>query len=319
MELLQRYVDNVKIYLPGDERDDIGNELYSGLLDQCDELSDTLGREATESEVAELLKRNGHPMEVAAGYRPRKALVSEALLPLYMQVLKWVFLAVIIGNGVAAVMGVLNQPQPQFLDAALAWLAGSINAGLQSFALVTLGFFLAGESLSFRDVFGKWEPRNLPRVAAAGQRISSFDSAVELVAMVLVAGWLNDLFPATGFGGMEVTVSSGLHALLPWLNGVIALSLLMALDKLFLPFWTRAKLVVESAIRLLWLFLLGRLYYLDEVLTVQWGGAGEYFWEMPQAYWQLAVIAAILGTGWGLLQNLWRYRQTVGATRHFQG
>ncbi|UHQ55193.1 MULTISPECIES: hypothetical protein [unclassified Microbulbifer] len=314
MELLQRYVDNVKTYLPGGLRDDIGSELYSGLQDQYDDLSEALGRDPTESELSELLKRRGHPMEVAAAYQPRRALVSEALLPLYMQVLKWVFLAILIGNGAVLLVELLNQSQPQFLAAALGWLKGSFDAGLYSFALVTLGFFLAGESISFSDAFGKWDPRKLPRIAAAGQRISAFDSAVELVAMVLLAGWLNDLFPAiqaTGPGGIEVTISSELRALLPWLNMAIALNLLMALDKLFLPFWTRAKLALDSAINLLWLFLFAQLFGLEQVFSLQWEGAGVNSWEMPAAKWQLVVIVAALVTGWDLLQNLRRYFRTI--------
>ncbi|MCW8126521.1 hypothetical protein [Microbulbifer halophilus] len=56
MDWLQRYVDNVKTYLSGRHREDIGSELYSDLRDQCDDMAESLGRESTEAEVLALLK-----------------------------------------------------------------------------------------------------------------------------------------------------------------------------------------------------------------------------------------------------------------------
>lgn len=312
MELLQRYVDNVKTYLPGKLREDIGSELYSGLQDEYDEMSDTLGRAPTEVELSALLQRRGHPMEVAAAFRPRKTLVSEALFPLYTQVLKWVFLAVIVGNGAVAVLSLFQQSEPSFIRAAVQWLSGTLDSALYCFAWVTIGFYLAGESLSYRNTFRKWDPRKLPRIADANQRISQFESAVEFAAMLLFVGWLNDIsavFQSTDTAAINFAFSEEMRALLPWLNIAIGLRILLALDKLFVPYWTRAKLMVDGAINVFWLLLLAQLFSLQQVFSIEWGVNGSESWEMPLKNWQIIVVVTAIFTAFDLLKDLQRYRR----------
>lgn len=309
MDWLQRYVDNVKTYLPGGQREDIGSELYSGLRDQCDDMAESLGREPTEAEVLALLKQKGHPMEVAAAYQPRRVLVSETLFPLYILVLKWVLLAIVIANGVVALLGLIGQSEPAFSGVALQWLAGTYNAALHSFAWITLSFYIAGEGISYRDVFGKWDPRKLPRVAAGGKRISQFESAVQLVAMVLLMGWLNDFFaPAVpAIGSATFVFGDALRALLPWLNLGVALSILMALAKLARPFWTHTKLLAEGALHVYWLLLLVPLFALDSVFSVHWDG-GQ--WDMPVGTWQVIIAADFAITAFELSRCWLRYRHS---------
>lgn len=312
MELLQRYVDNVKTYLPGKLRDDIGSELLSGLQDQYDEMTDTLGRSPSEAELAALLKRRGHPLEVAAAYRPRRTLVSEALFPLYTQVLKWVFLAVIVGNAAVAVISLFHQSEPNFIRAAVQWLAGTFDAAVYCFAWVTIGFYLAGESLSYRNTFGKWDPRKLPRVADASQRISQFESAVEFAVMLLFVAWLNDLTPlvqSAGSVAIHFVLSEEMRALLPWLNTAIGLRILLTLDKLFIPYWTRAKLILDGAINVFWLVLLAQLFGLQQVFSIEWGIDGAQYWEMPLKNWQIIVVIIAAFTAYDLLKDWQRYRR----------
>ncbi|MFD1216750.1 hypothetical protein [Microbulbifer celer] len=312
MELIQRYVDNVKNYLhslPAAKREDIGNELLADLQDARDELEQTLGHAPNESEVAALLKRRGHPMQVAAGYHPRRTLVSDALFPLYVQVLKWVLLVIAVVNGAVAVLGLVNHPDPQFIAAAIGWLTGTFNGGIHGFAWVTLGFYLAGEGMSFGDVFGKWDPRRLPGITDSGQRIGAFDSLVELVVTLLALAWLNDAFPAVtqsdAGNGFSLVLSTYLQAMLPWLNLALAASVLMALDKLFFPYWTRSKLIVDGLINAIWLLLCAWLFTLPASLGIHWGDAGVY-WEMSTGHWRGVIAIIFLITAWDLIRNLQR-------------
>ncbi|MGL6161126.1 hypothetical protein [Microbulbifer sp.] len=311
MDWLQRYVDNVKTYLPGGMREDVGSELYSDLRDQCDDMAESLGRAPTEAEVLGLLKRKGHPMEVAAAYRPRRTLVSEALFPLYIQVLKWVFLAVIIANGVVIALGLFSQPEPDFTRAALHWLTGTFDAGLHSFAWVTLGFYLTGESISYSDFFGKWDPRKLPRIADPDHRISQFESAAELVAILLFMAWLNDVFTSLQ-GGTMFVFSDGVQTLLPWLNIAAGLSILMALGKLSSPYWTRGKLVADAFLNAGWLLLLALLFNLEQVFTFQWGDTAAEQWEMPLKNWRIITGILLVITAWDLLKNVRLYLRSPG-------
>ncbi|WP_295802308.1 hypothetical protein [uncultured Microbulbifer sp.] len=296
MELLQRYVDNVKTYLPQSLREDVGNELYSGLQDEYDDLSETLGRAPGELEIAALLKRRGHPMQVAAAFRPRRTQVSEALFPLYLQVLKWVILLIAIVNGVALALPLLGAPQPDFFGAVWRWLFATANAALQAFAWITLGFYFTGESLSFSNAFGKWDPRSLPRVAGGGHNIGQFDSGIELVAILLCAGWLNNLFSLVqpSFAGIELILAEQLRGLLPWINIALGAGALMAAWKLLLPYWTRSKILLSATIHGYWLLLLVLLFGLQETFAIQWHAAGVDHWVLPQGIWQAGVLVALV-------------------------
>lgn len=321
MDWLARYVENVKAYLPAKLRDDVGNELYSDLQDQYDDMADHLGRQPTETEQLALIKEKGHPMEVAAGYQPRKTLVSESLFPLYVVVLKWVLLAVFVVNGLVAALSLLSQPEANFIRAFLQWMAGTFNAGLHMFAWVTLGFYLAGETISYRNFFGKWDPRKLPDIVDGNDRISRFESAVELMAMMLFMGWLNDLFIHLPIAGdvVRFDLSDELRALLPWLNIAMALSIAMAVNKLFSPFWTKTKLLLAIALDFLWLTLFAMLFSMERVFSVRWPGveghpwAQDQPWDMPLTNWKVIMAIALGITAYDLVRNIQRY---LRAGRH---
>ena len=92
MKLLDRYLDSVAFWLPQRQKDDIIAELAEDLRTAIEERAQALGRQLTDDEVAELLKRRGHPMLVAGQYQPRGYLIGPALFPAYAAVLKMVAL-----------------------------------------------------------------------------------------------------------------------------------------------------------------------------------------------------------------------------------
>ena len=69
MTLLERYLQAVRFFLPSRQQDDIVRELSENLALRDGGSSETLGRQLTEDEQADILRRHGHPMLVAARYR----------------------------------------------------------------------------------------------------------------------------------------------------------------------------------------------------------------------------------------------------------
>lgn len=300
---LQRYVDNVRTYLPARLREDVGCELYSDLQDQRDELEESLGRALTEPEILNLLKQKGHPMAVAAGYQPRRTLVSEPLFPLYLQVLKWTLAIIAILGAIGAVGSLYGDQHPKLVSAAVGWLAGLYESGIHAFAWVTLVFFLAGEGLSYRRVFANWNPGSMPKVVDSGRRIKRFDSAVEFVVTLLAMAWLNDVWflPGTA-AGSSLSLTAEFTALLPWLNFALGASVLMSLYKLLSPFWTRRRLLSDAALNIYWLVMLAFLLGLNAPFSVEWQ-RGE-FWQPDQGSWQVAIGIVIAITAWDLFENI---------------
>src|SRR5215472_8645773 len=99
MNLLDRYLQAVRTYLPQSQQDDIVKELSENLRSQMEDEEASLGRPLNQEEVAGMLKKHGHPIVVAMRYRQSRYLISPTLFPVYWFALK-IFL-VIIGIGYA--------------------------------------------------------------------------------------------------------------------------------------------------------------------------------------------------------------------------
>ena len=94
MSLIERYLNEVGKYLPAKNKEDILEELRSHLSDTLDE---RVKGEATEEDVAALLKETGSPQKIAASYPgSRQYLVGPELYPFFRMV-AGIVIAVVIG------------------------------------------------------------------------------------------------------------------------------------------------------------------------------------------------------------------------------
>ena len=94
MQLLDSYLQAVKLYLPRANSDDIIRELSANLLSQMEERESALGRPLSEDEQMALLKQHGDPMLVARRYRQDRPslsigveLIGPELFPMYLIIL----------------------------------------------------------------------------------------------------------------------------------------------------------------------------------------------------------------------------------------
>jgi len=105
MTLVDEYLRAVARLLPKDQRDDIVAELRDTLLSQIEGREAELGRPLTDDEIEALLRALGHPLVVAARYRPGpQYVVGPALYPYWMFGVK---LAVTLGLATAALVFVI--------------------------------------------------------------------------------------------------------------------------------------------------------------------------------------------------------------------
>src|SRR5215468_6182309 len=92
MDLINRYLQAVKFWLPAKQKDDIASELAEDIRSQVEEQEAALGRKLNEAEVAAILKHHGRPLLVAQHYLPQRHLIGPVLFPIYVFVLKVVAL-----------------------------------------------------------------------------------------------------------------------------------------------------------------------------------------------------------------------------------
>ena len=99
MDLVDRYLQAVKVFLPRAEQADILQELSENITSQLQDKEAELGRPLTEKEQAAVLRTHGHPFLVASRYRraPMQQLIGPAIFPFYwfaMQTLLCIAVAV---------------------------------------------------------------------------------------------------------------------------------------------------------------------------------------------------------------------------------
>jgi len=87
MDLINRYLQAVKFWLPKNQKQDIIAELAEDLRSQIEDREAELGRKLNESEVADLLKQRGRPVLVANRFLPQDSLIGPVLFPIYLFVL----------------------------------------------------------------------------------------------------------------------------------------------------------------------------------------------------------------------------------------
>ena len=104
MELLDRYLQAVKKYLPNRRQDDIIAELRANMESQIEDPKVELGRPLTQGEFEDLLRKMGPPVMVASRYQPQQYLIGPTLFPLYLYVLRivllWAFIVTVLVSAV---------------------------------------------------------------------------------------------------------------------------------------------------------------------------------------------------------------------------
>jgi len=190
MDLLERYLQAVRTYLPMSQQEDILKELRENLRGPIEDRESALGRALNEDELAEILKKHGHPLLVATRYRQSRHLIGSTLFPFYWLVMK--IILAIVGIGYAASVLVLIAQGKPFLEV-LGALLSYVGAVLPTFAVVTIIFAVLdiGNSRfrllerATKVTNEKFDPRTLPMLRPASdfpdaKPISRFKTAFEL-------------------------------------------------------------------------------------------------------------------------------------------
>jgi hypothetical protein len=251
MQLLDRYLNAVRFWLSGAQKDDIIAELSGDLRSAIGDEEKALGRALTNDDMVQLLKRRGHPIAVAAAYLPQRSLIGPALFPVYVFVLKVValcFIAPWIATWVTVMFSVpaVSGAHPGLAAKLVAIWGGSWMSIFGAFGIVTL-VFAAIERLHTRSrLFQNWDPRKLP---PAFTEIPRTASAFELAALLTFAIWWVDVMPAREivFGAVRFTLTP-LWAYIFWgVLALAALNIVLSAVNLTRPYWTARRALLRLA------------------------------------------------------------------------
>jgi hypothetical protein len=254
MDLLDRYLQAVKFWLPSAQRQDIIAELREDLRSQIEDQETALGRPLTEAEVEVTLRQVGRPVLVANRYLPQRHLIGPVWFPIYAFVLKivaacylvpwilvWIGLMIFdpayrAGHVGAGWLDALGEAWGGF------WLAATIAIGV-----VTIVFAVLERAQAESGFLENWDPRKLPAVRDT-RHIPRLSSTLDLVAnVVFCSWWVVAMRSSLVLDRPEVRLT-----LAPVWNLFFAGFLLLALVNivaagvnLLRPYWTRGRAAVR--------------------------------------------------------------------------
>lgn len=206
MDLLERYLQSVRFFLPRAERDDILKELSENIRSQFDDKESQLGRPLNEAEQAAIIKQHGSPLLAASQYRqaPLRHLIGPVLFPFYWFVLKVLFWIGLAGCTLSSV-ALISSGQP--IRDLFTGLLGFVHAALPAFGWITFLFavldFLEAKSRFLEKIDRSWDPLALPPLKPPQPRHVRRPESVSgiLFGLVFVAWFLTaPYYPYLVFG-----------------------------------------------------------------------------------------------------------------------
>lgn len=219
MELLDRYLQAVRFWLPRKQQNDIIAELGDDLRSQIEDRESSLGRPLNEDELVALLKQAGHPLWVAGRYQKQQALIGPVLFPLYSFVLKIVALGYLGPWLLTWIVLTVLVPSHRAANPALTLIGGwgSLwTTMVVIFGSVTLAFAILERVQSAMSALQQWEPRKLPRVSRRKERVSRVESVFGLVFSIFFIAWWLSL---SRYGALIFGPIAGFFSLNPALRG----------------------------------------------------------------------------------------------------
>lgn len=194
MEIVERYLQAVKFWLPKEQKDDILAEISVDLQSQIEDRESALGRPLVQAEIEEILKRRGRPSLVASSFRPQRSLIGPVLYPIYLFCLKIAFLFYLIPWGVVSLTILIVRPtfhagQVPAYFRVLAQVAGHLwTMAFIAAGTVTLIFAILERVQEKSHWLENWDPRKLPPMRKASQNRRT-NAAFELAILLLGITW----------------------------------------------------------------------------------------------------------------------------------
>jgi hypothetical protein len=186
MELVERYLQAVRFWLPGDQKEDIIAELAEDLRAQVEDKGVELGHQPSEADIELILKRCGSPIAVAQRYLPKRSLIGPALFPIYRIIVRSLFFYFLLPWLSLWIAVALFSPDFRADHPGVAlfaslepwWLACTY-----SLFFCTLAFAFLERSQERSHLLDTWNPRSLP-VVRERDRISRGATIFELTTSV---------------------------------------------------------------------------------------------------------------------------------------
>ena len=281
MDLIERYLQAVRFWLPKDSKQDITAELSEDIHSQVDAQESAVGRKLREEEVADILKQLGRPVFVANRYQPQRSLVGPMLFPIYLFVLKVLLLCYFVPwILIWIVLRLAGSPAHPIAASVTVAFSSLLSSAAMCVGIVTLIFALLERRQGEWNA-GAWDPRKLPALRHHN-RVPRSSSIAELVVNTLFSVWWVRLAMSGGvvFPGIDVALTPAGKIFCVGAALTFGANIAVAAAHIRWPYWTRTR----AAIR----------------LVADLSGSVLFCWVC-----RAGMLAGMSVRGFGAAQNLW--------------
>jgi hypothetical protein len=196
-DVIEAYVTDVAVHLPGKQRNDVAFELRALLSEELQAKAEVAGDSADAAMATELVRAFGRPEDVAARYRPTLTIIDPADGHAFLR-------ATVIGLAVIWCLGLwehLRQPIASgrdFLQALGHWWWATVGTVIPSLwwpGVLVVYFGLAARARRRRPQTSEWKPRDGDR--SHGSRAAMVMGLVGILCGIFVLidpRWVLDFF-----------------------------------------------------------------------------------------------------------------------------
>lgn len=254
--LVELYLTDIKTHL-GDDQEDILLELRSNIEASIEAKEDELEQPLKDEQIAEILKKVGHPIKVASQFKKQQYLIGPELYLAFTQVLKYALLAVVAIQALLLIAGYYlgNSEGLSFGVLIYRILHTGINV-----AMIVTGVFIVleyyGQKITW---YNNWEPlvflqsKKLP----ANRQVSISNIISDAVLFLWWNNWFQIDTTLPFLGGLPIVATDVYAEVFIPVNAILVSSLIFSSWQLLNNAWNKVTLRVAIAIDLTTLVLLG--------------------------------------------------------------
>ena len=248
MNLIERYLHEVRRYLPAKNREDILAEIRSHLTDTLEE---RVKGEPGEEDMAALLKEMGSPRKLAASYPGgEQYLIGPELYPFFRMVAGIVLAAVLGAQLLAVGVGLWMGEETFRFWEVFGQLVMSVPVSIGWVIIVFV--ILQKRGVHPKVDEGTWDPKSLPVVeeeeaVKKGERI--FGIAAGSVILALLAAF-SDRIGIVVFPGGNFYPNPVLQQMVPWISLSLLATIALDIYLLWQGRWTLGSRIARVAVNL---------------------------------------------------------------------
>lgn len=243
---LDKYIADVKSYLPAKNRADIVEELRANLSEKLADRAEESGGEMNEKSEIELLSEFGHPLRIAAEYQGEaRSFIGPTLYPFYR-------MSILVSLGIStSVLLAINLAQSFFRvdlgDVSGPWLF--VNTYIYIIGVITIGYVLTERLMERHNYLDSWEPNAFE---TPDNVLASAWGA--LIACIVAVTWLVILNLVSIEHSLETLLGQNLnpiHTLVFWMKIEMVVLIPQYFHLVINQTWSRNRLLLRIASELI--------------------------------------------------------------------